>query len=91
MTRRTTLELCRALGIAAVEAALAPEQLRSAAEVFLTTTAGGIIPVTSVDGRRIGDGRPGPKTARLHAEYWSRRAAGWLAEPVAYGRLSTRI
>ena len=91
MTRRTTLELCRALGIAAVEAALAPEQVRSAAEVFLTTTAGGIIPVTSVDGRRIGDGRPGPKTARLHAEYWSRRAAGWLAEPVAYGRLSTRI
>ena len=61
MTRRTTLELCRALGIAAVEAALAPEQVRSAAEVFLTTTAGGIIPVTSVDGRRIADGRPGPR------------------------------
>jgi len=90
MTRRTTLELCRDLGIEAVEAALRPEALRSAAEVFLTTTAGGIIPVTTVDGRPIADGLPGPKTVRLHAEYWSRRAAGWHAEPVAYGRLSAR-
>ena len=90
MTRRTTLELCRALGIDAVEDALAPEAVRSAAEVFLTTTAGGIIPVTKVDGRTIADGRPGPKTVRLHTEYWARRAAGWHATPVAYGRWSTQ-
>ncbi len=90
MTRRTALELCRDLGIEAVETAITPEALRSAAEVFLTTTAGGIIPVTTVDGRSIADGRPGPKTVRLHAEYWSRRAAGWHAEPVAYGHLSSR-
>jgi branched-chain amino acid aminotransferase len=90
MTRRTTLELCRALGIETVEGTLTPDDARSAAEVFLTTTAGGIIPVTSIDGRRIADGRPGRKTVRLHAEYWARRAAGWHATPVAYGRLSTR-
>lgn len=90
MTRRTTLELCRELGIDAVETALSPEEARSAAEVFLTTTAGGIIPVTRVDGRVVADGRPGPKTVRLHTAYWSRRAAGWHATPVAYGRLSTQ-
>ena len=84
MTRRTALELCRELGLEAVEGALTPEQLRSAAEAFLTTTAGGIIPVTVVDHGRIADGSPGPKTVRLHGEYWKRRAAGWHAERVSY-------
>jgi branched-chain amino acid aminotransferase len=88
MTRRTILELCRDLGLEAVEGRLAPEQLRSADEVFLTTTAGGVIPVTSIDNGRVADGRPGPKTVRLHAEYWKRRAAGWHAEPVAYPEIS---
>ncbi len=84
MTRRTTFELCRDLGIEAREDRLEPEQLRAADEVFLTTTAGGIIPVTIIDGRQIADGMPGPKTVRLHGEYWKRRAAGWYAEPVDY-------
>jgi branched-chain amino acid aminotransferase len=84
MTRRTALELCAELGLEAVEAGLTPAQLRSAGEVFLTTTAGGIIPVTIIDHRRISDGAPGPKTVSLHAEYWRRRAAGWHAERVAY-------
>lgn len=84
MTRRTTFEICRDLGIEAVEGKLTPDQLRSADEVFLTTTAGGIIPVTLIDGARIADGAPGPKTVRLHTEYWQRRASGWYAEPVVY-------
>lgn len=84
MTRRTTLELCRDLGIAAHEERLSPEQLRSADEVFLTTTAGGIIPVTRIDNGKIADGAPGPITVRLHTEYWRRRASGWHAEPILY-------
>jgi branched-chain amino acid aminotransferase len=84
MTRRTIIELCPALGIEAVEGTLSPEQLRSANEVFLTTTAGGVIPVTLIDNVKIADGRPGPKTVRLHAEYCKRRAAGWYAERVVY-------
>jgi branched-chain amino acid aminotransferase len=87
MTRRTTLELCRDLGIAALEGRLSPEQLRSADEVFLTTTAGGVIPVTSIDNGRIADGAPGPKTVRLHTEYWKKRASGWHAEPVVYRKV----
>lgn len=84
MTRRTTLELCRELSIEAVEGTLTPEQLRSANEVFLTTTAGGVIPVTLIDNGKIADGTPGPKTVCLHTEYWKRRASGWYAEPIAY-------
>ena len=84
MTRRTVIELCLGLGIEAVEGNFTPEQLRSANEVFLTTTAGGVIPVTLIDDVKIADGRPGPKTVRLHTEYWKRRTAGWYAEPVVY-------
>ncbi|CAG0978040.1 partial Branched-chain-amino-acid aminotransferase, partial [Anaerolineae bacterium] len=84
MTRRTAFELCRDLGIEAADGQLEPGQLRGANEVFLTTTAGGIIPVTTIDGCKVADGMPGPKTVCLHSEYWKRRTAGWYAEPVAY-------
>ncbi|MBS0445856.1 MAG: aminotransferase class IV [Proteobacteria bacterium] len=37
----------------------------SASEAFVTGTLGGITPVTRIDGRTIGDGRPGPVTRQL--------------------------
>ena len=40
-------------------------QLYNADEVFVTGTMGGIAPVIQIDGRVIGDGLPGPVTARL--------------------------
>lgn len=83
MTRRTVMELCADLGIA-VEATDVPvAELLEADEIFLTTTAGGVLPVTSVGTRAIRNG-PGPFTARIHAAYWQRRADGWLGEPVDY-------
>jgi branched-chain amino acid aminotransferase len=84
MTRRTTIELCEDLGITVEPADLPAEMLRRADEVFLTTTAGGLIPVTRLDGAAIGDGAPGPVTVRLHREYWQRRNLGWKGEPVTY-------
>ncbi len=53
-------------------------QVYSADEAFVTGTLGGVTPVRSVDGRVIGDGRPGPLTARIAAEYrdWMRAEAG---------------
>lgn len=86
MTRRTTLELCRELGLDVEERQIAPADLRAASEIFLTTTAGGIIPVTTLDGTPVGTGTPGPRTARLHREYWNRRADGWHGEPVGYAQ-----
>jgi branched-chain amino acid aminotransferase len=85
MTRRTTLELCEELGLAAGTGNITEQDLRQAREIFLTTTAGGIIPVTSVSGQTVGDGQPGPKTVLVHKTYWSRRTAGWLGEAVKYG------
>ena len=39
-------------------------------EVFITTTAGGIMPITQIDGQAIGAGVPGPVTLRLQKRYW---------------------
>jgi len=84
ITRRTVLELCGLLGIDAAEADLSPDDLRTADEAFLSSTAGGIMPVAAVDGRPLAHGEgPGPVSKQLRTEYWARREAGWLGTPVA--------
>jgi branched-chain amino acid aminotransferase len=70
VTRGKVLELARGAGIETREVSfLAPESLRAADEVFLTSAVRGILPVTSVDGQPVGKGRPGPVTQRLLALY----------------------
>ncbi len=44
-------------------------QVYSAKEAFVTGTLGGVTPVTRIDGRPIGDGKPGPATARASELY----------------------
>ncbi|MDP6785982.1 MAG: aminotransferase class IV [Rhodospirillales bacterium] len=72
ITRRTTLELCAELGIEAGEGALSADRLGAADEAFITSTAGGIMAVTRIDGTPLGDGKPGPVTARLTDLYWQK-------------------
>jgi branched-chain amino acid aminotransferase len=82
LTRRTVFDLAAELGIPAREADLAPAALRDADEAFLSSTAGGIMPVSRVDGRPLGAGTPGPIVRRLRALYWDKREAGWLGTSV---------
>jgi branched-chain amino acid aminotransferase len=84
MTRDTLMKLCSETNQAIEQRPLSPDALRGADEVFISTTAGGVIPITRVDGKPVGDGRPGPVTRRLDDLYWRRREAGWLATPVDY-------
>jgi branched-chain amino acid aminotransferase len=70
VTRRTALDLLTELNVEAVVAALSPAELRSADEVFLTSTAGGILPVSKIDGTPVGDGGLGPLSSRLRTLYW---------------------
>ena len=72
ITRQTAIELCRELAIPVTEAPLAVPDLAGAEEVFITSTAGGIMPVTRIDGRPVGNGTPGPLTARLTRLYWTK-------------------
>jgi branched-chain amino acid aminotransferase len=65
ITRAAVLELCSAFGIPQDEADLTTTQAYCADEMFCTGTMGELAAVTRLDGRVIGDGRPGPVTARL--------------------------
>ncbi len=84
MTRRSVIEIAGEHGIGLVARPVPAGELRSADELFLTSTAGGIIPVTAVDGRTVGDGLPGPVTSAIHASYWNKRSQGWHGEAVDY-------
>ncbi len=84
ITRRTALELCAECGIETRTEPLSTERFRDADEVFITSTGGGIMPVTRVDDRILGNDVPGPITARLVDLYWSKQEAGWHGTPVDY-------
>ena len=62
---------------------LAAEELSEANEAFLSTTAGGIIPVTRVNDRPLGNGAPGLMTTRIQQRYWERRRTGWHGTSVS--------
>ena len=51
------------------ERAFTVEEAYAAREAFVTSASGGVIPVVSIDGRTIGDGRPGAASRRIHALY----------------------
>jgi branched-chain amino acid aminotransferase len=78
------LELAEEIGLTATVGDVRADDLRNADEAFVTSTAGGVMPVTRVDGRFFGDGTPGPLTTRLHNLYWEKRWAGWHGTPVDY-------
>ena len=65
ITRGAVLELAAEAGVECAVRDYSLTQLYTADELFVTGTMGGIAPVISLDGRRIGDGSPGPVTLRL--------------------------
>ena len=69
ITRNCIIELARKLGYEVIERELTPFELITADEVFLTGTAAEIVPVESVNGRKIGTRVPGPVTERLIKEF----------------------
>jgi branched-chain amino acid aminotransferase len=74
ITRRTVIELIGEMETPVEQGALAAADLRRADEVLVTSTAGGVMPITTVDGVPVGDGEPGPLTGALRERYWARHA-----------------
>jgi len=69
ITRQTTIDLAPSVGLSAEEALLTANDLYTADECFLTGTGAELVPVVQVDGRAIGDGKPGPVTQKMLAAY----------------------
>jgi branched-chain amino acid aminotransferase len=84
ITRRTVVELAAGHGIPLEARGVPAGEVREADEVFVTSTAGGIMPVTKVDGEPVGDGTPGPVTLRLRDAYWELHRDPRFVTPVRY-------
>jgi branched-chain amino acid aminotransferase len=69
ITRGNVLRVCRENGIPASERDFSLTEVYSADEAFVTGTFAGVVPVHTVDGRRIGSGQRGPMVERLQALY----------------------
>ena len=84
ITRRTVIEMAHALGIPVVQRALPAAQLRQAQEAFLSSSGGGVLPITRVDGRLIANGLVGPITQRLVQTYWDWHRDPAYSTPIDY-------
>ncbi|PBB68843.1 branched-chain amino acid transferase [Mesorhizobium sp. WSM4312] len=84
ITRRTVFDLCAEEGLVAAAADVSVAALTAADEVFITSTAGGIMPVTEIDGAAIADGKAGPVTGRLMALYWQKHDDPAWSSQVSY-------
>jgi D-alanine transaminase len=69
ITRDLVVEIARAKGIPCDELPVKIETLTSADEVWLTSSTKEILPITRIDGRAVGNGKPGPMHARMFALY----------------------
>jgi D-alanine transaminase len=69
VTRRVLLELAAEAQIPVVERRFTPEEAAGAREAFLTAASAAAIPIVAIDGRPIGDGKPGPLTRRIAELY----------------------
>lgn len=88
VTRKSVLALASEIGIPAVETDIKPEDLYAADEVFITSTGGGIMPVTRVDGHVFSNGAPGPVTSQISDVYWQRHGERWNDTPIDYDAAS---
>jgi len=69
ITRDTVLDIARKKGVSVHEHVLTRHELYISDECFLTGTAAEIIPVVKVDGRVIGEGKPGKTTKGITNEF----------------------
>jgi D-alanine transaminase len=79
ITRRSLLQLSKEVGIALEERLFTVEEAYGAAEAFLTSASNFVVPIVSIDGRPVADGKPGPLTKRLRELYLQMATAPALA------------
>ena len=84
ITRQTMIDLAVEQDIPVRLDMFGADVLMAAEEVFLTSTAGGVMPVTLVNGRTIGDGKPGKITTLIQKRYWEAHDEGPWVTPVDY-------
>ena len=74
ITRQSIFDLAKELHLPIMKKSISVEELYSAEELFATSTAGGIMPITRVSGQEIGNGKVGSLTRQLHKLYWEKHS-----------------
>ncbi|MBF0356726.1 MAG: D-amino-acid transaminase [Alphaproteobacteria bacterium] len=69
VTRLAILTLAKEAGLKLVERPFKPAEALKAREAFLTSTTSWALPITRIDGKPVGSGKPGPITLRLRQLY----------------------
>jgi branched-chain amino acid aminotransferase len=69
ITRGVVLELAREMGLQVVEGLFEVGEVADAQEMFLTSSTREVVPIARIDGKPIGDGKPGPVTLMLLRGY----------------------
>ncbi|MDR3509086.1 MAG: aminotransferase class IV [Caulobacteraceae bacterium] len=85
VTRLTAVEIARAEGWSVSLTDVPVGSLYTADEIFLSSTAGGIMPITTLDGAPVGGGQVGPVTRRIWERYWDLHSDPKLSFAVDYG------
>lgn len=76
ITRQTTILCARNLQMKIVERAFTLEEAHKAREAFITSAMNLVTAVVAIDGKPVGDGKPGPAARRLRDAYIAHCAAG---------------
>lgn len=69
ITRHSVIEAARQANIRVTERAFTLEEALTAREAFITSTTSFVLPVVSIDGKAVGEGRPGPVARALLDAY----------------------
>jgi branched-subunit amino acid aminotransferase/4-amino-4-deoxychorismate lyase len=71
VTRKSVIDVATANGIKVVVDFVPTEMAYQCDEMFMSTTAGGVMPITSLDGVPVKDGKVGPITKKIWDGYWA--------------------
>ena len=69
ITRTVLFEVIKARGLVVEERAFTLQEAYTAREAFVTAATQIVVPVVRIDGRPVGDGRPGPVATALRADF----------------------
>jgi len=78
ITKAAVLDVAGRLGLDVIEGLFRPDEIHRSTEMFLTSSAREVVPIVRVDGKPIGNGRPGPWTLKILDAY--RGAIGHLLQ-----------
>ncbi len=76
ITRQTAIACAESLQMKVVERAFTVDEALKAREAFITSAMNLVTPVIAIDGKKVGEGAPGPVATRLRARYVQHNAEG---------------